>query len=269
VFKDDNHKPELMVALCEFWLVQGFQSDENIRATLARNPELKSIEDYYVIHGLKDTYQYLMTMPQEEVNAILKPLGQRIKPLYESNVLPKDDINFWAARAYFTFNKKGVCDRGIFSLYLMNLVKLNKDEGIYQAPGVLHAYLEGQNVECMAASDNVVRGGLTSKYIDTEQLLSIVLFEHKLPQIITPDVDGNYQTAAAEFQLKKMRSSGNLAVKRDTLIVNLGGLVSVVGAEQALKMAVGEVVFIKDESVLNIASDHAKPLEIFVAESGR
>src|SRR5690606_1625136 len=113
----------------------------------------------------------------------------------------KSDIDFWVARAYFIFNRKGVCDRGIFSLYLMNLIRLDPGEGIYQAPGMLHAYLEGQNIECMAASDNVIRGGLTSKYVDTDQLLKIVHFESTTPQIITPYQSGNnlrlYQTPAS------------------------------------------------------------------------
>jgi mannose-6-phosphate isomerase len=267
VFKDDNHKPELMVALSEFWLVQGFQSDEHIRATLSDNPELKPIADFYSENGLAKTYAYLMTMPQEEVNAILKPLGQRIKPLYESNELPKEEINFWAARAYFTFNKKGVCDRGIFSLYLMNLVKLSKGEGIYQAPGVLHAYLEGQNVECMAASDNVVRGGLTSKHIDTEQLISIVRFEHELPQIITPQVDGSYQTPAAEFQLKRIVHGGDLLVRQNTLVVNRDGPVQVEAPWQKLELRNGEAIFIEKECAINLASDHGEPLELFLAAS--
>jgi mannose-6-phosphate isomerase len=45
-------------------------------------------------------------------------------------------------------------------------VHLEKGEGIFQTAGVPHAYLQGQNVEVMASSDNVLRGGLTNKHID-------------------------------------------------------------------------------------------------------
>ena len=226
VFKDNNHKPELMVALSEFWLVQGFKSDQEIIETLQQNPELSALEDYFQKHGLQQTYANLMTMPQPEVNAMLKPLGQRIKPLYEQNLLKKDDINFWAARAYFTFNQKGVCDRGIFSLYLMNLVRLNEGEGIFQDPGVLHAYLEGQNIECMATSDNVVRGGLTTKHVDTEQLLKIVRFESIPPKVIKPkkisDNQLEYPVPSPEFHLIKIVASGPIKLGHKGLMINLG-----------------------------------------------
>ena len=226
VFKDNNHKPELMVALSDFWLVQGFKPDHEIIKTFQQNPELKPLEDYYRMHGLQKAYTYLMTMPQTEVNAMLKPLGARIKPLYEQNQFKKDNINFWAARAYFTFNQKGICDRGIFSLYLMNLIRLNEGEGIFQDPGVLHAYLEGQNIECMATSDNVVRGGLTTKHIDTEQLIKMVRFESIPPKVIKPQKINNnqleYPVASSEFRLIKIISSGPIKLGHKGVIINLG-----------------------------------------------
>ncbi|NND33968.1 MAG: mannose-6-phosphate isomerase, class I [Saprospiraceae bacterium] len=264
VFKDNNHKPELMVALSDFWLVQGFQSDENIVNTLDRNPELKPIQKYFLRHGLKDTYAHLMTMPQEEVNAILKPLGHRIKPLYEKNKLDKTDINFWSARAYFTFNKKGLCDRGIFSLYLMNLVKLNVGDGIFQAPGVLHAYLEGQNVECMAASDNVVRGGLTSKHIDAEQLLKIVKFEHEEPQIIRPNGKGIYETPATEFKLQKIEREGSYTIFRNSIVINIGQPATLLNGSDSLYLEKGEAALVETNMVLTITTQDSE-MQLFIA----
>ena len=81
--------------------------------------------------------------------------------------LDKEDEDFWAARAAITFNriKELNIDRGIFSIYLFNLVHLKKGEAIFQDAGVPHAYLEGQNVEIMASSDNVLRGGLTQNIL--------------------------------------------------------------------------------------------------------
>lgn len=224
VYRDQNHKPELMVALSDFWLVQGFQSDQKILDTLHANPELRPVADYFEKYGLEKTYGHLMTMPQEDVNQLLKPLGARIKPLYENNKLDKRDINFWAARAYFTYNRKGICDRGIFSLYLMNLVFLKPGEGIYQAPGVLHAYMEGQNIECMATSDNVIRGGLTSKHIDIDQLLKIVVFKSVEPEIIHPE-NGVYPTPASEFQLTKIDSAGRITIPAGSVLLNLDNTV--------------------------------------------
>lgn len=262
VYKDENHKPELMVALSDFWLVQGFKPVSEILKTLDANPELKIISDFLQEKGLEKAYEFLMTIPQEQVNQILKPLGQRIKPLYESGQLDKSDINFWAARAYFTYNRKGFCDRGIFSLYFMNLVNLKPGEGIYQAPGVLHAYMEGQNIECMATSDNVIRGGLTSKHIDIDQLLKIVKFESVKPEIILP-VNGVYLTPASEFQLSRVTSSGSIKIDTPAVLLNTGNSCTLNFVGDNMVFDKGEAAILNDEI---IRSDH--PDGLYLATTG-
>lgn len=52
----------------------------------------------------------------------------------------------------------------------MNRVQLAPGQAIFLAAQQLHAYVEGLGLEVMAASNNVVRGGLTSKHIDRDQL---------------------------------------------------------------------------------------------------
>ncbi len=256
VYKDNNHKPELMVALSEFWLVQGFKSDSQLLTGFRENPELISIENYFIKHGLKKTYEYLMVMPQLEVNAILKPLGNRIKPLYEKGELKREDINFWSARAFFTYNRPGICDRGIFSLYLMNLVKLLPGQGIYQAPGILHAYLEGQNIECMAASDNVVRGGLTSKHVDKDQLIEIVRFEHETPRIVLPVRRENdsleYLTPASEFQLLRITAADPFEIRSLGILMNLGDAVHLSAGQDEISLLRGDAVLIETQVMVEI-----------------
>jgi mannose-6-phosphate isomerase len=99
------------------------------------------------------------------------------------------DEDYWVSKAAATFNKEGNIDRGIFSIYLFNLVHLKKGEGIFQAAGVPHAYLEGQNVEIMSNSDNVLRGGLTTKHIDVKELMKHVKCEATFPAIITGELN--------------------------------------------------------------------------------
>ncbi len=229
VFKDPNHKPELMVALSEFWLLQGFKNDIDLKKTFESTPELGLLQDYYNLHGLQELYFHIMSLPQEGVNEILKPLGARIKPLYESGKLKKDSPDFWAARAYFTFNKKGFCDRGIFSIYLMNLIRLEKGEGIFQSPGVLHAYLEGQNIECMAASDNVLRGGLTIKHIDVHQLINLLDFSRghsdKIFARTNDNITWSYEVPVDDFVLQRRSAGGIFRADMQTIILNLGDAV--------------------------------------------
>src|SRR5690606_10034604 len=112
--------------------------------------------------------------------------------------------DFWAARAALTFEENGNIDRGIFSIYLFNLVRLKNGEAIFQDAGVPHAYLEGWNVEIMASSDNVLRGGLTSKHIDVKELLKHVKCEATEVKVIMGDLKGKeriYETPAPDFAL--------------------------------------------------------------------
>ncbi len=170
-YKDDNHKPELMLALSEFWLLHGFKPVPSLTKIIRDIPELNFLEPVFEIGGYKELYRAVMEMEPLKVNAVLQPLLDRILPAYREDRLSKDKEDFWAARAALTFNETGRIDRGIFSIYLFNLVNLHPGEAIFQDAGLPHAYLEGQNVEIMANSDNVLRGGLTPKHIDVPELL--------------------------------------------------------------------------------------------------
>jgi mannose-6-phosphate isomerase len=57
---------------------------------------------------------------------------------------------------------------------LLNRVTLRPGEAIHLTAGNLHAYLSGAGIELMGASDNVVRGGLTEKHVDVDELLRIL-----------------------------------------------------------------------------------------------
>ncbi|MCH5599362.1 mannose-6-phosphate isomerase, class I [Niabella ginsengisoli] len=159
-YKDANHKPELAVAMGAFYLLHGFKPEDELLSVLDKVKELKIFKTIFKKKGYAGLYKLAMEMSQEEVNELLQPLLARIIPLYQNNKLSKSDEDFWAARAALTFSQPGVIDRGIFSVYFFNLVYLKKGEAIFQDAGVPHAYLEGQNVEIMASSDNVLRGDL-------------------------------------------------------------------------------------------------------------
>jgi len=78
---------------------------------------------------------------------------------------------------------------------------------IFQDAGLLHAYLEGQNLELMANSDNVLRGGLTPKHVDVPELMKHVKFEATLPHVIKPAATNNayellFPTPAIDFELR-------------------------------------------------------------------
>jgi mannose-6-phosphate isomerase len=218
-YKDDNHKPELMVALSNFWLLHGFKPQEEMTYTLLNIVELRELLPVFNQSGYAGLYKYVMDMPQEEVNRILQPLIDNLATIYKDKQPDKTDEDFWAAKAAYSFPHHGNIDRGIFSIYFFNLVHLKKGEAIFQDAGVPHAYLEGQNVEIMASSDNVLRGGLTNKHIDVNELLKHVTCEATQVLILSGEQVNNdppssrqgsglrramekvYKTSAPDFQL--------------------------------------------------------------------
>ncbi|HEV2480718.1 MAG TPA: mannose-6-phosphate isomerase, class I [Puia sp.] len=207
-YKDDNHKPELMLALSEFYLLHGFKPEEELLETLRSVPELAFLAPVFEGRGYQELYRTVMEMPQAEVNRVLKPLLDRIVPAYKAEQLTRQEEDFWAARAAVTYDDGGKIDRGIFSIYFFNLLNLHPGEAIFQDAGLPHAYLEGQNVEIMANSDNVLRGGLTPKHVDVAELMKHIRFEATHPRIIMEDYGPGriavYHTPAPDFELSKL-----------------------------------------------------------------
>merc|ERR1719476_872345 len=79
-------------------------------------------------------------------------------------------------------------DIGIFSVFFLNFVEMQIGNCLYMPQNTPHAYLSGDIVECMACSDNVVRGGLTPKYKDIEVLCEMLKYEGGSPPCIQPEV---------------------------------------------------------------------------------
>jgi mannose-6-phosphate isomerase len=67
-------------------------------------------------------------------------------------------------------------DSGVLAALLLNRITLAPGDALFLPAGNLHAYLRGVAVEGMANSDNVLRGGLTSKHVDVPELLHILDF---------------------------------------------------------------------------------------------
>jgi len=217
-YKDDNHKPEIGVALTEFWMLHGFRPLDQIAESFTGTPELNSLmpgfpqrlaaagHDHAARRGLlRELYSSVMTLPQEQVDLLLNSLLSRLRA---KPITDKDCADYWAVRAAENFPLPGGhLDRGIFSVYLLNLVHLHPGQATFQPAGVLHAYLEGVNVELMANSDNVLRGGLTTKHVDVPELLKILTFEGGTPEVfegVTGGQERVYRTPAEEFELTRI-----------------------------------------------------------------
>jgi mannose-6-phosphate isomerase len=262
-YKDDNHKPEVGVALTDFWMLHGFRPLEQIAETLDRTVELGPLmpafgqrlkaagHDHETRRGLlRELYSNAMTMPQEQVDLLLNELLARLQ---EKVPTGKESPDYWALRAAEHFPLPGGHrDRGIFSVYLLNLVHLQPGQGTFQPAGVLHAYLEGVNVELMANSDNVLRGGLTTKHVDVPELLKILTFEGGTPEVfsgvqLSPE-QRVYRTPADEFELTRIalpprgRYAGEATYGPKALIV-LQGSANLTSAGKSKSLHRGSIAF--------------------------
>jgi mannose-6-phosphate isomerase len=208
-YKDENHKPEVMVALSDFWLLHGFLAPAILEERLNSYSYLKPLVNEFKGGDYQHLYSYFMQLPMAASDAILKPLLEEAAESVARGTVTKNNPQFWANKYY----KDGIplknIDKGIFSIYILNIVNIPKYKGIFQGAGILHAYLEGQNIELMANSDNVLRGGLTPKHVDVKELLQHVNFVPTYPSILKAvklnDQETNYPCTVPDFGLTNIR----------------------------------------------------------------
>lgn len=212
-YKDRNHKPEVMIALGEFWLLHGFMQIDAIEKRLSEIPEFNSLLPVFKNQGIKGLYKTIMEMSQDEVDATLTSLLEREMKKRVAGELNKSMPGWWATKLFVDGTEIKNIDRGVFSIYLFNIVGLKKGEGIFQAAGIPHAYLEGQNVELMANSDNVLRGGLTPKHVDVPELMKHTVFEPVIPNVLKGDdlneFEKTYPCPVPDFGISKINLPTN------------------------------------------------------------
>jgi len=141
-------------------------------------------------------------------------------------------------------------DPGVVVTLLLNHLRLAPGDAVYTPAGVLHAYLAGTAVELMASSDNVLRGGLTTKHVDVAELMSVLDTTPGPPHRVVPvrvsEVETDYPTPAPQFRLSRLAlpAGARPAELADPggpqLLVCTSGAVRVTGAAGELRLATGQ-----------------------------
>lgn len=169
-YKDPNHKPELVFALTPFLAMNAFREFSDIVSLLQPIAGAHSAIAHFLqapdAERLSQLFASLLNMQGEEKSralAVLKAAlnSQQGEPWQTIRVISE----------YYPD------DSGLFSPLLLNVVKLNPGEAMFLFAETPHAYLQGVALEVMANSDNVLRAGLTPKYIDIPELVANVKFE--------------------------------------------------------------------------------------------
>lgn len=173
-YRDRNHKPELLVALTPFCALRGFRRSAEIEADcrlLGADELLAALDHGDEDERLRAFFQRLLCLSPRRVAELIAAASSRAGAAARFE---------WVRR--LDEQRRG--DVGALGPLYLNLLELASGDAVYQEAGVLHAYLEGTGVEIMANSDNVLRGGMTGKHIDVDELLRVGRFEPTPPAVM-------------------------------------------------------------------------------------
>ncbi len=215
LYRDDQPKPEILVALTRFDALCGFRpvdaTVELLRSLARRGARgLKPYADLLADAGddprrsLAYAVGTLLTMAPGDQRDLVGETAAAC----EGHGGPWALDTGWAARVA----ELHPGDAGVVVALLLNCVRLEPGQAVFLDAGNLHAYLGGTGVEVMANSDNVLRGGLTPKHVDVPELLGVVDFSPLVDPVIDPVIDApelRYTTTAAEFRVSVVPPTGD------------------------------------------------------------
>ncbi|KAF5874797.1 putative mannose-6-phosphate class i protein [Botrytis fragariae] len=202
-YPDDNHKPEMTIAITPFDGLCGFRPLAEISHFLSTIPSLKKLvgeseaEEYQsAVKGqetsdksedeaknkkaLQKVFTALMNAKKEDVEIASKELvasAEEEGDDFAGGGGPSNEGKE-LADLVIRLNKQFPGDIGLFVQFFLNYVKLEVGEAMFLKADDIHAYLSGDIIECMAASDNVVRAGFTPKFKDVDTLTSMLTYSY-------------------------------------------------------------------------------------------
>ncbi|WP_434998933.1 mannose-6-phosphate isomerase, class I [Vibrio scophthalmi] len=173
-YKDANHKPELVYALTEYHAMNGFRSVSEIIKNFTRlaiptiEPLLAQLKANPTARGLSLFFSDLLSVDgkqkEQAITALLVRAENTEEPLYQLIV---------------ELETQYPGDIGLFAPFMLNVITLQPGQAMFLDAETPHAYLKGTGLEIMANSDNVLRAGLTPKFMDINELVSCTKFDEK------------------------------------------------------------------------------------------
>lgn len=262
-YKDDNHKPEMALALTEFEALCGFVTLEELKEIVRDFPEIevvvgtKAVDQLQAISDQDGTekgkkvlqmlFSLLMLASENVTRQALSSLKDRLEKKREAAELTAKE------KLILRLEKQYPADIGILAALFLNYLRLRPGEALYLGADEPHAYLEGDCIECMATSDNVVRAGLTPKERDVETLCSMLTYKQGLPEILQGADVGlhmkKYQPPFDEFEVDYCDLPGGGAsvvvpfANGPSIFVVVNGEGTISSSSQKLEIHEGDVLF--------------------------
>lgn len=247
-YKDPNHKPELVFALTPFLAMNAFREFSDIISLLQPVAGAHQVIAHFLAQpdadSLSQLFASLLNMQGEEKSHALAVLKAT---LASQQGEPWETIRF--------ISEFYPDDSGLFSPLLLNVVKLNPGEAMFLFAETPHAYLKGVALEVMANSDNVLRAGLTPKYIDIPELVANVKFVPKpaaelltAPEQRGAELDFPIPVADFAFSLHDLSTSvSTLAQSSAAILFCVEGEAVLSKGEQQVVLKPGESAFVSAE----------------------
>jgi len=259
IYHDERHKPELLCALSSFTLLTGFlPAEEGLRLLSAfgqAHPDSPLFSAFLRLReeagprGLSEYMKELLRQPREELRRAVSVAVEAAANKARSTWHPHATRARWVRR----LAERHPDDPGVIAALLMNLVELEAGGAVFVPAGQLHTYLGGEGLELMADSDNVIRGGLTPKYVNREELLSVVNFEPAPPLLLSPRVQSRspglsvqeFPALASEFQLSllSLGPGGAFVGRGPEILLLLSGEVRVRSTQGEVALRRGDQLF--------------------------
>ena len=261
-YRDGWPKPEVLCALVETEALCGFREPSETYRLFERLGVASALElvqpladsNVLAAERLATVFERLLRLTPEE-RFVIADVVRAAESLDRA-----DDMGAFA-RTASELNAFYPDDPGVLAALLMNRITLQPGDALYMPAGNLHAYLSGGGVEIMANSDNVMRGGLTPKYINVDALLAILDFTPGFGGLIIPVEDSpgvwRYPTPAPEFELWRIEARGEpvdvpagtagrilLVADGDLSTTSSNGVLDLVRGEAALLQAGEQAVVI-------------------------
>ncbi|HCS4234548.1 TPA: mannose-6-phosphate isomerase [Enterobacter roggenkampii] len=254
-YKDPNHKPELVFALTPFLAMNAFREFSEIISLLqpvagANNAIAHFLENPNA-DALSQLFASLLNMQGEEKSHALAVLKAALDSQQGE---PWETI-----RLISEFYPD---DSGLFSPLLLNVVKLNPGEAMFLFAETPHAYLQGVALEVMANSDNVLRAGLTPKYIDIPELVANVKFVAKpaaelLTQPVKNGAELDFPIPVEDFAFSLhdlSQTETTIAQESAAILFCVEGEATLHKGEQHLVLKPGESAFVAaNESPVSVS----------------
>ena len=252
-YRDNMHKPECLCAMTPFWALCGFREPKAIHALLdpvwpaERHHELDLLSGAEKEGHIRAFFLHLMNLKKAERIDCVSRVTEAIRKISH-----QDQAYAWTLRLN-TFYPE---DIGVLAPMLLNLLHLQPGQSIFLPAGCLHAYLNGMGVELMANSDNVLRGGLTPKYIDANELLRVLDFQWNSVTMVELETinsqEQRYPSKAAEFELAVLNVSEsqpytieNRAQRPEIMLCKDGSmLIEPASGGKTIELLRGESVFV-------------------------